>query len=198
MLYPGLIDVGETSASSAALDSVAVRRIAEYFCVVWLMRVKARTAWRWGGLKGLGRVWTVILLGRSWLAFWFPLASRQSPVGGLLLPLPRAWGTVACEQRSILTWWLPASTEGLSAGEAGVSRWGWQHLWASLVKFSDSVPLGITELMNLTSSEGSKSTVLVSRSPLEAEPRESWEGGAERSRCGGRRDVGGRELLGRG
>lgn len=35
---------------------------------------------------------------------------------------------------------------------------GWQHLWVSLVKFSDSVPLGITELM---SSGGSKSTVFV-------------------------------------
>lgn len=46
----------------------------------------------------------------------------------------------------------------VSAGEAGVSCWGWQHLWLSLVKFSDSVPLGITELM---SSGDSKSTLLV-------------------------------------
>lgn len=46
----------------------------------------------------------------------------------------------------------------VSAGEAGVSCRGWQHLWVSLVKFSDSVPLGITELM---SSGDSKSTLLV-------------------------------------
>lgn len=139
----------------------------------------------------------MILLEGSWLAFWFLLASRQSPVGGLLLPLPHAWGTVTCEQGSILTWWLPASTEGLSAGEAGVSCWGWQHLWASLVKFSDSVPLGITELMTL-SSGGSKSTVLVSWSPLEVGPRGSWERRAECSWHGRRRDVGVRELLGWG
>ena len=112
-------------------------------------------------MKELERVWTVILLEGSWLAFWFPLASRQSPVGGLFLPLPCAWETVTCEQRSILTWWPPASTEGLSAGEAGVSCRGWQHLWASLVKFSDSVPLGITELMNLTSSGGLKALSLL-------------------------------------
>lgn len=69
-------------------------------------------------------------------------------MGGYLLPLPCAWATVTCEQRNIQTWWLPASTEGLSAGEAGVSCWGEKPLWTSLVKFNDSVPLGITELMN--------------------------------------------------
>lgn len=149
-------------------------------------------------MKGLERVWTGILLEGSWLAFWLLLASGQSPVGRLLLLLPHAWGTVTCEQRSIRAWWPPASTEGLSAGEAGMSCQGWQHLWASLVKFSDSVPLGITELMNLTSSGGSKSAVLVSWSPLEAVPRESRGRGAECSRRGWRRDVGGRELLGQG
>lgn len=56
---------------------------------------------------------------------------------------------------------------------------GWQHLWVSLVKFSDSVPLGITELNNLTSSRGSKSTVLAGQSPLKAGPQGSWARGAK-------------------
>jgi len=34
LLSPRPLDVGETSASSAALDSIAVRRIAEYFVLL--------------------------------------------------------------------------------------------------------------------------------------------------------------------
>lgn len=34
MLYLGPLGMGETSASSAALDSTAVRRIAEYFVLL--------------------------------------------------------------------------------------------------------------------------------------------------------------------
>lgn len=39
------------------------------------MRLKARTAWRWGGLKGLLCVQTVILLEGYWLVLWFLLTS---------------------------------------------------------------------------------------------------------------------------
>lgn len=38
---------------------------------------------------------------------------------------------------------------------------GWQHLWVSLVKFSDSIPRGITELNNLTSSGALKALSLL-------------------------------------
>lgn len=149
------------------------------------------------GLEGTGEDLDSDLVGRILACILVPACLKAVTGGWVTSAASHSWGTVACEQRSILTWWPPASTEGLFAGETGVSCWGWQYLWASLVKFSDSVPLGITELMNLTSSGGSESTVFVSWSPLEMGPRESWE----REECpwhGGRRDVGGRELLGWG
>lgn len=41
---------------------------------------------------------------------WFLLASRQSLVNGLFLPLLCGWRAGTGEQRNTLTWWLPALT----------------------------------------------------------------------------------------
>lgn len=59
------------------------------------------------GLKGTVVGLDSDLAGRILTCILVSAYLKQSLVGGLLLPLLCAWGTVTCEQRSILSWWLP-------------------------------------------------------------------------------------------
>lgn len=148
--------------SSAALGLIA-RRTAGHLVV--LSARGRRQGWR----RDVGNEGTRLGLGTG---------PAGGILAGILAPVSlKAGGT--CEQ-STPTLWPPASTAGLSAGEAGVRCRRWHRPRASPVKFSDSVPLGITAPISSTSRGDTESPVLVHCSP-----GSRVEGGlAERSGAG--------------
>lgn len=148
LLYPGPLGLGGSSVSSAALGPIAGRTTGR---LVVLSARGRRQGWR----RDVGAEGTGVGLGTG---------PAGGILAGILAPVSlKAGGT--WEQRSTLTLWPPASTAGLSAGEAGARCRQWHRPRASLVKFSDSVPLGITAPMSSTSRGDTESPVLVRCSP---------------------------------
>lgn len=73
LLNSNPLDMGENKCISSSIGIDCHEENCRVFCVLWHMRLKARTAWRCGGLKGLLWVWTVILLKDTDLCFGFCL-----------------------------------------------------------------------------------------------------------------------------